>query len=309
MKQSSLGIMIIFTAFILAESAYGAEIGTNSQQIAGAGPKPRIQADVQSSPEMPLSYEERRAMSIAAGRILHHTNESRGEVALKRKENALTKIDKALNLIAMIKKASPVYQTKIKINAGELKYEDSETVQPLIVTIFDELDRVSILRPIVEAKQASAERKVAAAMPILTDSLLRFTRVYLDVAMAEVYLKAAKQSLEEGESEAADSALLSLQLSVVFEYRDADVSLSAASRNLILARNFLESGQMSGTQLALQDANGALAEYEKIVSGIDAGRVKDLRQHIQTLGGRLQDPKRDAQEIMNLWDQVVAMYQ
>ena len=128
----------------------------------GAGPSqaaPRITARVDTKADVTLSAAEQRAVSIAAGRLLRHTYDARAALKAEDRKQATAEIAKAQKLAAIIEQAVPSYTVKSQIAAGDLSYEDEDTLKPTIIPIFDELDKVSLVAPL---RQAKAEKDKAS---------------------------------------------------------------------------------------------------------------------------------------------------
>lgn len=118
----------------------------------GAQAAPHIIAWVDTKANVILTAEEPRAVSVAAGRLLRHTYDE--QVAFRAKD-------------------------KTKAAVGKLSYEDEDTVKASIIPIFDELDKVSLLASLHQAK--AGKDKTAYISPYQTlDEILQELRQRAD---------------------------------------------------------------------------------------------------------------------------------
>ena len=119
----------------------------------------RITADVKLVPSgQALSDAEQRAVSFAAGRVLKHVDQARQALAKQDKLVALAQIEKGLSLVTIIEQTIPPVQVTATITAGTLQYQDEDQVKRLVVPIYQELDSVSIVEPVVAAKKSAASK-------------------------------------------------------------------------------------------------------------------------------------------------------
>ncbi|WP_447980163.1 YfdX family protein [Candidatus Nitrospira bockiana] len=273
--------------------------------------EPRIQSAVNTEPHVNLSSEERRNISLAGGRILKHVDQARLAIKGKKKGDALSQIDKALTLVQILERSIPRYTVKTTIKAGELNYEDTDEVQPLRVPIYDEIDQVSILGPVEQAKRQEAEKAHRAGTPIVREVRLEHTRAELDLAHAKAELEDAKKALEEEHWDVADTALMSIQTDVVFTYIATDLPLEEARKNLSLARELVLQGRFGDAQLALQQASTALLEYEKAGAKEHSSRIQAIRKEMDEVR-KTMDTKKNAKEtaakIMDWWGEITAWF-
>lgn len=272
--------------------------------------EPRIQSTVSSEPHVKLTAEERRDISLAGGRILKHVDQARQAIKGKKKGDALSQIDKALTLVQIAERTIPRYTVKTTIKAGELNYEDTDEVQPLRVPIYDEIDQVSVLGPVEQAKRQEAEKAQRAGAPIVHEVRLEHTRAELDLAHAKAELQDAKKALEEEHWDVADTALASIQTDVIFTYTATDLPLEEARKNLSLARDLVLQGRFGDAQVALQQVSMALLNYEKgdkeHSSQIQAVRkeIEEVRKTMETK----KNAKEVAAKIMDWWGEITAWF-
>lgn len=190
-----------------------------------------ITSDVQVTSQGELSEEERRSLSLAAGRLLKHVHQARQAIHQQQKQQAMGHIDKGLTLAQIIESAVPIHEVTARIQAGDMTYEDKERVKQLIVPIYTELEKVTLMAPLRAAKQEAAKnggsaRELSpgkpsqqspsarpsqpsqpAMTPVVAGVEVHHTHIMLDVSAAKEHLRAAKQALNNDKDEAADGAL------------------------------------------------------------------------------------------------------
>lgn len=286
-----------------------AEASTPTQQTEHTR-TPRITAEVETQPHSQLSVAERQALSQAAGRILFHVDKARQAVADNEKDQALHHLSRGLLLARIIDKTAPAYQVKATISAGDLVYQDEDTVKMLTIPIYAELGKVSVLAPIEAAKREAAKEGRTSGTPVVQQVELHHTAVSLDVAMAKRSLVTAKAALTNDQPEAADQALRALQAtSVTFTYGETNLPVVRARENLTLAQSLVEQQRPEDARFALHEASSALAVYGTQVDGSRAAKVQRLRQKIEELAQTVEqhDHERAAERISRLWDRVAQL--
>ncbi len=262
-----------------------------------------IQADIRSETKRELSAEESRAISLAAGRILKHVHQAQMNLIEGDFEKAGNNVEKARLLFDIIEKAAPVYKTEARIQAGDLVYEDTDQIQRYLITVYDELAPVSILAPVIQAQRAVLLE--TGRVPAQFD----FTRVYFDAALADEHLETAAIAIEEENAETAARALLAIQLAVYFEFRRADLPLSEASRNVMMAKSLYEDGRIDESREALQEAAQALEFYAKNGGKKNVEEITKVQDQILSLSSGLEKGQPAArQQLMQIWDQIVSWY-
>ena len=265
----------------------------------------RISAEVETKPGAKLSAEEGRAVSLSAAQILKHVNQARTAIGIKDLKAARQNVDQGLVLVKIINETLPAYKVETKIKAGELTYVDKEDSKPVIVPVYEELQRVAVMAPIEAAKKAAQKEAAAAGVPVAVDVELVHTRTDLNVELANVGLQAAKEALQKEDAKAADNALATVQTGVIFGYTKVDLPLEKVRENLILAKALVDSGKAKEARVAIEVAGDALEEYEKGAGQNRAKEAKDLRAEMQKLSKDIEANSKGASEkIMDWWDQV-----
>lgn len=258
----------------------------------------------------PLTDEEMRAVSFSAGRILKHVDQAIQAIAKQEKSTALTHIDKGLTLAGIIEQSLPLTTVKSTIKAGKLQYSDEDKVKSLTVPIYQELDMVSILEPVVAAKKATAAKaSKAPAKGRIEEVGESYLGITLNVADAKTYLETAKDALAKGHVDAASKDLAAIQEKVTVVYAGERGPLAEAREDLALAHFDMEHGFRKEAQVALTDASESLSRYEKS-GGKHQADVKTLQAEITALTTELDKSKEEGVmekakgKIMGWWDRV-----
>jgi hypothetical protein len=124
-----------------------------SQVLAG---KPRIESKITVEPLQKSTAPEKASLSRAAGRILLHVDDARLAIKDNNKEEALSRIANGLILVRINEERSPDYEVKATIKSGGLTYEDVRSLRQLFVPVYEELDEVSALSPVIAAKKRTS---------------------------------------------------------------------------------------------------------------------------------------------------------
>jgi hypothetical protein len=257
----------------------------------------------------PLTDEEMRAVSFSAGRILKHVDQAIQAIAKQDKNTALMQIDKGLTLAGIIEQSLPLTTVKSTIKSGKLQYSDEDKVRPLTVPIYQELDTVSILEPVVAAKKAAvAKDGKASAKGRVEEVGESYIRITLNVADAKAYLETAKDELAKGHFDAASRNLQAIQEKVTVMYAGERGPLAEAREDLALAHIDIDQGFRKEAQVALTDASESLSRYEKS-GGKHQADVKTMQTEIAALTAELDKTNEGSKEkakgtIMGWWDRV-----
>jgi hypothetical protein len=272
---------------------------------------PRIASSVNVTPETTLSPQEEESISLAADRLLTHSNRARTALKINDVARAKQEVDKALVLAHMIKNVMPTYIVNTQLSAGSLKYTDQSKVQPLLVTVHEELSTEAVLEPVRSAKRDESKKEAAAAgKPIAADIRLHETRAQLDANLALVGLERAQKALSENKLDIANESLSKVQTGVILEYIVADLPLQKAQANLIIARDLMKAGKRDEAKAALKVATDSLSDYEKSAGTNRAKASADIRKEIDSISSSLQakDNKGSQDAITRLWQTVSSLF-
>lgn len=254
----------------------------------------RISANIETQPVVPVTAEERRAVFIAAGRVLKHVDQARAAIAGGDDRQAEHHIRQAHLLTRIIQQALPTYQVNARIESGDLVYQDEERIQQRVVPVFDELEPKGILDPVRRALESSTEDE--GAMHAWPTSI----RAALDIGLAQSELNAALAALEEDTS-AADAALASIQAAVELTSIEADAPLERARTHLMAARMRLEEGRVEDAQISLRTAIDALMQYGRQAQQGRADSVTALVEEMRRLDELIHADQSQARELLTAW--------
>ncbi|HXH14291.1 MAG TPA: YfdX family protein [Alphaproteobacteria bacterium] len=248
-------------------------------------------------------------------------------------------IDQGLTLVRIIEDAVPTYRVTARIQTGDTTYKDQEQVKQLMVPMYAELEKVTLMAPLMAAKKEAARSggtahpsrsgkqaqpscaeqaspsSQAAMTPVVAGVEAHSTRIMLDVSAAEGHLQAAKRALNEDRYKAADGALAALQRGVTFAFVEVDLPLLRARENLMLAKTQMKAGEVQDAWATLEAAAQALETYAQQADKARASQVQSLQQEIENYAQQLpqqgQPTKRKSQQaaeqIDEWWDRIVQL--
>ncbi len=265
--------------------------------------KPRIESKVTVEPKEKLTASEKASLSRAAGRILLHVDDARKAIKDQENEDALSHIEKGAILVRIIEESSPDYEVKATIKSGGLTYEDIRKHRQLFVPVYEELDEVSALGPVIAAKKEQAG-KSQFSVPVVQDVRLRYTRAELNIALAKLGLEQAKKALDADHTEKADDLLAAIQTGVILNYTEIDLPLEEVRSNLLLAQGMVEHNQFKEARAALEEASESLEEYEKNVGESRGEKVKHLRNEIQEVANTIEAKHESQEDSVSLKEQI-----
>ena len=258
------------------------------ESVASAKPKVTSWSNVKA--ETTLTAKEQKEMSRAASHMLKHIYQARQAVAEKDKPRALRNVKQALQLSRIIKHVMPRYDIHTKMKSGKLVYDNKETVQPLQVTLFEELDQVDILAPIRAARRSKRARSVTTD-DVVVAADLAYSKARLDVEAATAELWKAKYYLERARWDRADKDLLLGQASVSFEEDLVATPLVKAADNIALAQEMITSGHNKHAARVLAIASTTLQRYHKQAGKARKQEVEKLQAEIKTLHKKMASGK------------------
>ncbi len=276
---------------------------------------PKITASTVVKPVATLSDEEARAVSLAAGRIMHHAEQARLAIADKKKDEAIKQIGQGLKLVGIIENTVPKHQVTTTIKSGDVAYHDQELVAQRYVKVFDEQYVEDIVTPVVQAKKKGVEVKagqekpsLAAIAPIEDFSMLHHTTMKLDVVLAKRMLEDAQRSLKDGKYDDAAASLATLQArGVTFQSVEVEMPLAEAADNLKLAQVQMQEGKPVDALATLKLASDDLKQYEQLTGDNRAKDVRALRRDIDKLTHAF-DQEKDLAKAMKKEERTIASW-
>jgi len=287
-----------------------------SLPVSAATDKPRIIAETEIQPVATLSAQESQAMSLAAGRVLLHSDNARIAIVEEDKETALKEIKQGLILVKLIENTIPKYKVTTTIKAGDMTYRAEDEVNKHFVSVFNEQYIEDIVAPVVQAKSEADEKKSNSSPGIEDYAIWRQSSMKLNIALAADALALARKELEKGHFDNADVALTLLQTEgVVFEYSVKELPLTSAADDLKLAQLEVSEGKTEQAQATLKRASDNLKKYESLSGESRAKEVRKLHNQIDKLAQSLAKGdhsesalKKAGKEIGSFWDRVVKWF-
>jgi hypothetical protein len=261
-----------------------------------------ISAQAQTKPNSPSNQNGVKGQSVQAlrseelGDLLNATNEARIAVEARNSQDASIHIDHALQ------------------NATRL---EGDTKNGRIVPLYQELDRYTVLAPIMAEKNrtsntntgspgtntaAKANRTPNAAIQQVTG---QYTSVGLDIQAAKEHLDAAKAAIQKNDFTKADEALAAVQNGVVVTSVASDLPLVRARENMVLAREAVNRGNFKEAHAALTAASQALGKYAGN-QGVHSVEARTVKSQIDNFNQSIEQNHADADsKIDSWWSQVV----
>lgn len=273
---------------------------------ASAAAAERISSEIEVTPTYELTAEESRHVAHAAARILKHVDQARRALADESHEDAAKNVDQGQRLVAIIEDVMPSYRVTARIATDKREYTDEEVVKPLVVPIYEEIEKVGVLAPVKAAKREEA-REQGTGVPVALDVELVNTRAELDVRLAKIGLDEAERALQAEDYDTADTALRTIQTGVTLTYAEVDLPLDLARENLYIAKTLVDQARYDEAKIALEVASEALARYERSVGEARARETEELRAEIDRLAGQITGDDRPddaANRIESWWDRV-----
>ncbi len=276
---------------------------TEPQQAA-----PSIATEMSMDHQRDLTDDEKRSVSTAAARLLKHVHQARRAIASDDRDEVSNHVEQAQLLGLIVERVMPEVVVKAKITAGDLEYTDEEAVKPLVVPIYDELEKVSILGPVMQAKRDAEDATAVqtSTVPLTLDVKLRQTKVKLNVGLAMSLLERAKKAIADGDLAIAGASLASIQTGVIFEYALSDLPLERARINLAEAQSLVEQGEYRGARFALKVASDSLQTYAKGVGDQQSKEAEQLRAEIDDLLRKTSQENAEAQELLGSFEDTIA---
>lgn len=265
-------------------------VGNGSKVLAAD----KITSDVKITPQGTLTPNERRAISIAAGRMFHHIDKARREIERKNPKEALANAKQALTLVKIIDNAVPDLQVNATIKSGALTYTDTDRVKEVLVPIYKEEDEfVDATSSGKSGKRTVVKR--SSGRPTFGAGFQE-TEMFFDVHEAKSLLEKAISNLDKKDMNRADQVLGKIQDAVVLVQEEADLPLERAQMNLLEASRLAAADRFKEAEGFLNRTVGALEKYQADVGGEAAEKARALITSIRSLSGKLDQDKAGAQQ-------------
>ena len=254
---------------------------------AQAQTKPRSQSNQNSG----KAHSAQALRSEEVGDLLNATNEARIAIESRNNQDALFHIEHALQ------------------NAARL---ESSTKNGRLVPLYQELDRYTVLAPIMTEKNRTSTTSAGSQganttakttrtpNPTIQQVAGQFTSVGLDIQAAKEHLDAAKLAIQQKDFAKADEALAAVQNGVVVTSVASDLPLVRARENMVLARDAASRGNYKDAHAALTAASQALDKYASN-QGIHSADARTVKSQIDTFNQSIEQNHADAESKIDSW--------
>jgi len=263
--------------------------GINAQ----AGERAVITSSTTITPITTLSKRETQSLSLAANRVLYHTEQALLAVADKSKGRALKQINQALKLEKIVRTSSPKYKITTTINASKTHYKSSEDITQRYITVFSDSVLENVITPVMQAKKGGVFHHKSAGVSADQDFSMKDRLVVsLDTMLANRLLHTAKADVKAKKLIAANDALTMIKRkAVIIESVSVPLPLSDAADDLYLANNEMAGRQYHDAYLTLKKASTDLKAYEKISGDVRSKDVRTLTTKIDALTAKVDNLK------------------
>jgi hypothetical protein len=237
----------------------------------------------------------RAQRSEEVGDLLNATNEARIAVESRNSQDALFHIDHALQNAARI---------------------ESNTKNGRLVPLYQELDRYTVLAPIMTEKNRTSNtttgsqgsnttaKTTQTPNPAIQQVTGQFTSVGLDIQAAKEHLDAARLAIQHKDFTKADEALAAVQNGVVVTSVASDLPLVRARENMVLAREAANRGDFKEAHAALTAASQALGNYSSN-QGVHSADARVVKSQIDNFNQSLEQNHAEAgSKIDSWWDRM-----
>lgn len=268
---------------------------------------PRIESEVTSTPEATLTPAEERSISVAAGRFLRHAYNARKATQAGDADKARAEIGQAKKLLNIIENALPSYVVTSRITSGDLTYSNEEKVKPTLIPIFEELDKVSLMAPLRQARSEKTQPNKDSGTEVIAADDLDAVEASLDLGLATDALALADEKLSSGDLVATDQALAAVLGSLVFSAVEVDLPLENARDNLMLAKSAIQADNREEAKAALAQTENELDRYAGEATKSEKKDIARLRTEVDALYAKLdsgKDSKGAVAHIEDWWDRI-----
>lgn len=268
-----------------------------------------VDAEIAIKRETGITPRQIDDVCLAAGQIVLDVDKARKDLAAKNAEGAKKIVENALESIKTIKADMPKFLVSTTVTEGKTHEQAQQIVQPLMVPLFEGLSSVGIFEPIYAAKkEAGKQPNPATAAGGKLGALVEMTasRAFLNAELASKSLEQAQKDLAAGDFAAADKSLLNVISDVVFEFDVADVPITKAQENLLLAQQAIKHNNLEKAKAALQATSAALADFEKGASTTVHKDINQLRSDIDSFANSLESEAKNANANFEKWWQTMA---
>jgi hypothetical protein len=283
-----------------------------------AGPPARaaaIEESVSVQPPRPLTPKEEEVLSSAGAKVLQHVAEARARLARKDSRGAGEELDQAEKLLDIIQAAVPatVVKDRIEVPKKGLEYENSRTVQPDLIPLYNSLEEVADYMPLKPTRTTPGEHaKVthpegkSARVEETTDAALKYTELDLPLHAIRSFVDAARGDLAKGKPDEADASLKAVEQGVVYVSVAVEQPLFVARNLMEQASIDLEKGRKDLAQNNLQAAIVQLEQAEKSSDPYTREGAQALLKEARTLQADMRAGNDVGRRMRGLWQHTKA---
>lgn len=272
MKKTNLLLATTFLASSLIVSPFFDAHAQNAPQ------KTRVISEQVTRTVKPLAINnETNEVKPAVQRFVELVNQARVDISLKRPQDAVPRLDNALNLASFIRKNSTMEESvrETRISSGKVTYNSKDTTGAYYVPF--ETGPVKVTSVTETASSKNNPGLAVASAEVV------YLKVDLSGNEAEQYINNAKASLSQGRLAEADQSLATLMDKVAVAETAETLPYDTAKDNLALALRFLQDENYTAARYALDHSANAVksmendSRYNKDVVTKHYNRIKQIQ--------------------------------
>lgn len=302
---SALALTAALTLFLYAPASIAVESDpSEGQSSTEIGSGSQYKTVIERNTEGELSPDDLHQVSLLTSRIVGHLNEATQNLADMNKDSAGDQIDKAEQLIKVVRDILPVTTvvTTVTDAAGKKIYHDSDTIQKDRIPLYRGAVSLEIVEPLLDAKQDEADIKGLR----LAEVEVIHTSLTADLRYIERKLALAKKLLDEPEKALAQLVLAQTQ-GMKFSVNENDHPLVDAQAALRLSERMVKEKRFEAARENLRLAQIRLESYRAVIDEEPEGKVKALQDEMATLISQIEE-EGAAGKIRKYWERVVSWF-
>jgi hypothetical protein len=272
MKKTNLLLATTFLASSLIVSPFFDAQAQNTPQ------KTRVISEQVTRTVKPLAIDNKtNEVKPAVQRFVELVNQARVDISLKRPQDAVPRLDNALNLASFIRKNSTVEESvrETRISSGKVTYNSKDTTGAYYMPFETGPVKVTSV-----TETGSSKNNPGLAV---SSADVVYLKVNLSGTEAEQYIGNAKAALAQGKLKDADQSLATLMDKVAIADTAGTLPYETAKDNLALALRFLQDENYTAARYALDHSANAVksmendTRYNKEVVTKHYNRIKQIQ--------------------------------
>jgi hypothetical protein len=251
MKKTNL----LATTFLASSLMITPMLGAQAQQPAPQ--KTRVISEQVTRTVKPLAIDNKtNEVKPAVQRFVELVNQARVDISMKRPQDAVPRLDNALNLASFIRKNSTVEESlrETRITSGKVTYNSKDTTGAYYMPFETGPVKVTTV-----TETGSSKNNPGLAV---SSADVVYLKVNLSGPEAEQYIGNAKAALAQGNLKVADQNLATLMDKVAIAETAETLPYDTAKDNLALALRFLQDENYSAARYALDHSANAIKSME-----------------------------------------------